>query len=194
MSICHRYGRFLVQNGFPFCLSQNLLRIDHLFCEAHFSLYPKLIVNIQFFTPISPLYSCSVSNPIALSSFPTFLFLIQKNLKGFKICSELVEATINMNQPDSLSDGYVPMETMLSHCQWWLPILSSNSVPLTFTLQQIHNSLAKVRRQEKFKWQTDGITQSQRPFIRSQVLRPSKVPLSQFPSQSTMPQNIRENR
>lgn len=40
-SICHRHGMSLVQNGFPFCLSQSLLKIDHVFCETCFLLHPK---------------------------------------------------------------------------------------------------------------------------------------------------------
>ena len=38
MSVCHRHDMVLVQNGFLFRLSQDLLRTDHLFCETYFSL------------------------------------------------------------------------------------------------------------------------------------------------------------
>lgn len=111
MSICHRHGMFLVQSGFPFFLSQSLLRIDHLFCKVHFPLYPQCITDPQSFL----LFLLSIE-PHSMTIIPNFLlsnpeksYMLKKNIQisgsnnymncldrlsknDLKMCSEILQA------------------------------------------------------------------------------------------------------
>lgn len=69
MSLCHRHGMFLVQNGFPFCLSQSS-RTGHLFHETHFPFTTNVLLILNSLSPFHPLLLCTESCHITIPNFP----------------------------------------------------------------------------------------------------------------------------